>query len=154
MGNSCSPGSRWWCLWWHLFVLSFFPTRCLGWDLRRNWVSFLGISYLLLPTYALFFVKIVLMFGREESKRKKSRKPASKKKRKKKRNLLPSSYTQGFCHFLVYTVTKLVRTHKLIQIQYTFHSCILIFCFLCHFSMLHAGWTILYCFLCTAYCRT
>ena len=30
------------------FVLSFFPTRCLGWDLGLNWVSFWGISYLLL----------------------------------------------------------------------------------------------------------
>ena len=44
MGNNCSPGCRWWCLWWRLFVLSFFPTRCLGWDLGRNWVSFWGIS--------------------------------------------------------------------------------------------------------------
>ena len=27
MGNSCSPGCRWWCLWWRLFVLSLFPTK-------------------------------------------------------------------------------------------------------------------------------
>ena len=27
-----------------------FPTRCLGWDLELNWVSFWGFSYLLFPT--------------------------------------------------------------------------------------------------------
>ena len=29
------------------FVLSFFPARCLGWDLELNWVSFWGFSFLL-----------------------------------------------------------------------------------------------------------
>ena len=29
MGNSCSPGCRWWCLWWRLFVLSVFPLDAL-----------------------------------------------------------------------------------------------------------------------------
>ena len=46
MGNSCSPGCRWWCL-DGVFCAVLFPTRCLGWDLGLNWVSFWGISYLL-----------------------------------------------------------------------------------------------------------
>ena len=29
MGNCCSPGCRLWCLWWCLFVLSFFPRAVL-----------------------------------------------------------------------------------------------------------------------------
>ena len=29
MGNCCSPGCRLWCLWWCLFVLSFFPRGIL-----------------------------------------------------------------------------------------------------------------------------
>ena len=29
------------------FCALLFPTRCLGWDLGRNWFSFWGISYLL-----------------------------------------------------------------------------------------------------------
>ena len=29
MGNCCSPGCRLWCLWWYLFVLSFFPRGVL-----------------------------------------------------------------------------------------------------------------------------
>ena len=33
-----------WYLWWYLFVLSLFPTKCLGWDLGLNWVSFWGYS--------------------------------------------------------------------------------------------------------------
>ena len=35
MGNSSSPGCRWSCLWWRLFVLSFFPRNVLDeiWDL-------------------------------------------------------------------------------------------------------------------------
>ena len=34
MVNSCSPGGRWLCLWWRLFVLSFFPLDVLDgiWD--------------------------------------------------------------------------------------------------------------------------
>ena len=48
MDNSCSPDCRLWCLWRHLFVLSFFPTRCLGWDLGLNLVSYWGFSFLLL----------------------------------------------------------------------------------------------------------
>ena len=31
------------------FCAVFFPTRCLGWDLELNWVSFWGFSFLLLP---------------------------------------------------------------------------------------------------------
>ena len=46
IGNSCSPGCRWWCIWWRLFCAVLFPTRCLGWDLGLNWVSFWGFSYL------------------------------------------------------------------------------------------------------------
>ena len=46
MGNSCTPGCRWWCLWWR-FSAVLFPTRCLGWDLGLNWISFWGFSYLL-----------------------------------------------------------------------------------------------------------
>ena len=45
MGNSCSPGCRWWCL----FVLSFFPLDLLdeNWDLIES-VSegFLTYSFL------------------------------------------------------------------------------------------------------------
>ena len=37
--------------WLSLLIVSFcavlFPTRCLGWDLGLNWVSFWGFSYLL-----------------------------------------------------------------------------------------------------------
>ena len=48
MGNSCSPGCRWWCLSWRLFVLSFFPLDVLDeiWDLTES-VSeeFLTYSY-------------------------------------------------------------------------------------------------------------
>ena len=38
MGNSCSPGWRWWCLRWGLFVLSFFPKDVLDeiWDLIQS----------------------------------------------------------------------------------------------------------------------
>ena len=38
MGNSCLPGCRWLCLWWRLFVLSFFPRDVLGeiWDLNES----------------------------------------------------------------------------------------------------------------------
>ena len=34
MGNSCSPGCRWWCLSWRLFVLFFFALDVLDeiWD--------------------------------------------------------------------------------------------------------------------------
>ena len=55
MGNCCSPGCHWWCLWW-FFVLSLFPRDVLVeiWDLiesvsegfgggrveRRCWVNF------------------------------------------------------------------------------------------------------------------
>ena len=48
MGNSCSPGFRWWCLRWRLFCAVLFPTRCLGWDLGINWVSFWGFFFLLI----------------------------------------------------------------------------------------------------------
>ena len=38
MGDSCSPGCRWWCLQWRLFVLSFFPLDVLDeiWDLIES----------------------------------------------------------------------------------------------------------------------
>ena len=38
MGNSYSPGCRWWCLWWRLFVLSFFPLDVLDeiWDVIES----------------------------------------------------------------------------------------------------------------------
>ena len=38
MGNSCSPGCRWWCLWWRLFVLSFFQLDVLDeiWDVIES----------------------------------------------------------------------------------------------------------------------
>ena len=34
------------------FCAVLFPTRCLGWDLEYNWVSFWGFSFLLFPTYS------------------------------------------------------------------------------------------------------
>ena len=38
MGNSCSPGCRWLCLKWRLFMLSFFPLDVLdeSWDLIES----------------------------------------------------------------------------------------------------------------------
>ena len=33
-----------------VFCVVLFPTRCLGWDQGLNWVSFWGISYLLLQS--------------------------------------------------------------------------------------------------------
>ena len=38
MGNSCSPGCRWWCLLRRLFVLSFFPLDVLDevWDVIES----------------------------------------------------------------------------------------------------------------------
>ena len=38
MGNSCSPGCRWWCLGWRLFMLSFIPLDVLGkiWNLIES----------------------------------------------------------------------------------------------------------------------
>ena len=38
MGNSCSPGCRWWCLGLRLSVLSFFPLDVLDelWDLIES----------------------------------------------------------------------------------------------------------------------
>ena len=38
MGNSCSPGCRWLCLCWRLFVLSFFPLDVLDeiWDVIES----------------------------------------------------------------------------------------------------------------------
>ena len=35
MGNSCSPDCCWWFVWWHLFVLSFFPGDVLDEILDR-----------------------------------------------------------------------------------------------------------------------
>ena len=37
-GNNYSPGCRWYCLWWRLFVLSFFPRDVLdeNWDLIES----------------------------------------------------------------------------------------------------------------------
>ena len=48
LGNCCSPGCRLWCLWWCRFCAVLFPTGCLGWGLKLNWVSFWGFSFLLL----------------------------------------------------------------------------------------------------------
>ena len=38
MGNSCSPGCRWWCLWLRLFVLSFSPLDVFDeiWDVIES----------------------------------------------------------------------------------------------------------------------
>ena len=38
MGNSFSPGCRWWCVCWRLFVLSFFPLDVLDeiWDIIES----------------------------------------------------------------------------------------------------------------------
>ena len=40
------------------FCAVLFPTRCLRWDLGLNWVSFWGISYLLLQYYVHFGMRI------------------------------------------------------------------------------------------------
>ena len=44
------------------FCAVLFPTRCLGWDLGPNWVSFWGISYLLLLTKEVIPVLLSLWF--------------------------------------------------------------------------------------------
>ena len=38
MGNSCSPGCRWWCLWWRVLCCPFFPLDVLDeiWDLIES----------------------------------------------------------------------------------------------------------------------
>ena len=41
-----------------VFCAIFFPTRCLGWDLGRNWVSFWGNSYLLSYNHHKFLVDL------------------------------------------------------------------------------------------------
>ena len=52
MGNSCSPGCRWWCLSLRLFVLSFFPRDVLdeSWGLFSQ---FLGDFILSLSLWCL-----------------------------------------------------------------------------------------------------
>ena len=40
------------------FCVVLFPTRCLGWDLGLNWVSFWGISYLLFYLDSMHLPKI------------------------------------------------------------------------------------------------
>ena len=40
------------------FCAVLFPTRCLGWDLELNWVSFWGFSFLLLRWVTLTFQTI------------------------------------------------------------------------------------------------
>ena len=51
MGNSCSPGCRWWCLLWRLFVLSFFPLDVLDeiWDVIESVSE--GFFYLIIQKY-------------------------------------------------------------------------------------------------------
>ena len=39
------------------FCAVLFPTRCLGWDLELNWVSFWGFSFLLLENAIEHFVQ-------------------------------------------------------------------------------------------------
>ena len=59
MGNTCSPGCRWWCKWWRLFVLSFFPLDVLDGilDLIES-VSegFPTYSFLVMSGYRTFLV--------------------------------------------------------------------------------------------------
>ena len=54
MGNSFSPGCRWWCLLWRLFVLSVFPLDVLDeiWDVIE------AVSEGLL-TYSCFFIPLM-----------------------------------------------------------------------------------------------
>ena len=40
-----------------VFCAVLFPTRCLGWDLGLNWVSFWGMSYLLLHSESPYDIK-------------------------------------------------------------------------------------------------
>ena len=51
------------------FCAVFFPTRCLGWDLELNWISFWGFSYLLLlplisPVRQILHLKLLRCFCR------------------------------------------------------------------------------------------
>ena len=57
MGNSCSPGCRWWCLRWRLFVLSFFPLHILDeiWDVIES-VSEGFLTYYKSFTLLLIFI--------------------------------------------------------------------------------------------------
>ena len=46
------------------FCAVLFPTRCLGWDLELNWVSFWGFSFLLFSILIVFYIPISLMIVR------------------------------------------------------------------------------------------
>ena len=54
MGNSFSPGCRWWCLLWRLFVLSFFPLDVLDeiWDV----IEAVSEGFLI---YSCFFITLM-----------------------------------------------------------------------------------------------
>ena len=62
MGNRCSPGCRWWCLCWRLFVLSFYPLDVLdeNWDLTES-VSEGCLAYS--PKQPFFEVSMKLVEG-------------------------------------------------------------------------------------------
>ena len=71
MGNSCSPGCRWWCLCWRLFVLSFFPQDVLDeiWDIIESvsWgfltysdITEYLVSSVCLYKFHIFFISVLL----------------------------------------------------------------------------------------------
>ena len=65
VGGDCSPGCRCWCLWWRLFVVSFFPLdTCILdeiWDLIESvFEGFLTYSYTK-PEFWTFFFYIHVM---------------------------------------------------------------------------------------------
>ena len=43
------------------FCAVLFPTRCLGWDLELNWVSFWGFSFLLLPYAIIIWSEVIYL---------------------------------------------------------------------------------------------
>ena len=51
-GSCCSPGCRLWCLWWCLFVLSFFPRGVL--DEILNFIESVSEGF---PSYSYSLAK-------------------------------------------------------------------------------------------------
>ena len=79
MRNCCSPGCRWWYLWWCLFVLSF--SHDMSWMRSGTELSsFWGFSYLLLYERAIRDVYTYIL-----SRRKRQAPPKGRKRETSKR---------------------------------------------------------------------
>ena len=55
MGNSCSRGCRWWCLYWRLFVLSFSPLDVLDeiWEVIESVSEEFLTCFRMVPSFGL-----------------------------------------------------------------------------------------------------